>query len=186
MGLSGAEGTGQHTQGSRAKDRLLSAQAVHPALASRDQGLGPLGSPGQEGSAGVGGQAEGAGAGSWCSLATLAQTGDTGVQGQRAGDPLGPTGQALAFRGAGHPWRLQASPSRCSAQQGGSRGPWLPEPATSPEKGKTQGLASASWLRADLPASAPNIFPKRGAFARLTAGGEGRLCGDWLGSGADL
>ena len=133
-----------------------------------------------------GAKPKGRGQGSWCSLATLAQTGDTGVQGQRAGDPLGPTGQALAFRGAGHPWRLQASPSRCSAQQGGSRGPWLPEPATSPEKGKTQGLASASWLRADLPASAPNIFPKRGAFARLTAGGEGRLCGDWLGSGADL
>lgn len=43
-------------QGSRARDRLHSAQATRPALASR----GPWG---QEGPVGIGGQAEGAGAG---------------------------------------------------------------------------------------------------------------------------
>ena len=46
-GLRGAEGTGQHTQGSRARGRLRSAQAVRPALASGDPGLGLLGSQGR-------------------------------------------------------------------------------------------------------------------------------------------
>ena len=86
-GLRGAEGTGQHTQGSRARGRLRSAQAVRPALASGGPGPGPAGVPRQDGLAGVGGLAEGVG-GSWCSPATLAQTGDTAVPGQRAGDPL--------------------------------------------------------------------------------------------------
>lgn len=145
-------------------------------------GPGPAGVPEQEGLAGVRGLAEGAGAGE------LVLPGHPGTdQGHGSPRPAGrgPTGQASTFIGAGCP-RGAGHPPPAALLSGEEAEAWLLEPATSPEKGKTQGLASASWLRATLPASAPNIFPKRDAFARLVAGGEGRLWRDWLGSGADL
>lgn len=191
-GLSGAEGTGQNTQGSRARDRLLSAQAVHPALALRDQGLGPLGSPGQEGSAGVGGQAEGAGA---RELVLPGHPGTDRGHGSPRPAGRGPTGTHWPSigvqRGGPSPWVPGFPlPLLCSAgrRQGGlaARASNFSRKGKNPRPRQRLLAQSRPPRRSASAPSAPNIFPKRGAFARLAAGGEGRLCRDWLGSGADL
>lgn len=71
---------------------------------------------------------------------------------------------------------------------GGRGGLLAAKAAPSPEKGKTQGLASASLAGSPALRLRTGIFPKRGTFAWLAAGGwrGGEILPGQLGSGADL
>lgn len=66
----------------------------------------------------------------------------------------------------------------------------LPGPAPSPEKGKTQGLASSSLAKSQLSRLLPTSFPPprpasslKGAVSRLVAGGKGDSAGKGWGQG---
>lgn len=130
------------------------------------RGLGPLVSLEQRGPAGVQGakpeRAEVWGSQRCPSPQPQATSAETRTQESRAElEPAGrgPAGTLwppwrLSFRGAGLPWGALACLSRplvlhCSA---GRRTARLPEPTTSPEKGKTQGLAS-TFLAQSRPSS---------------------------------
>ena len=117
---------------------------------------------------------------------------------QQAGAPLGPYGRlgvclskGQAFPGAPQP--ASPAPSCCTAQRAGGRPGCLSQQLLQ-KREKPRASPALSWLGADLPASAPSIFPKRGTLAWLwlrlgkgdsagTGGGEGLPSDLWQAQG---
>lgn len=122
--------------------------------------------------------------------ATLAETRDPDVQAEPEPASRGPTGRHLAvgttwhlsFRGPALPPGCPAClPLSIQAQLGGGRGP-AARATPSPEKGKTQGLASTSLAGSPLPASTPASSLKGTSAPWLLAWGRGDSIEKPLGS----